>query len=398
MKLSGPILLVGAVLLLSGCALQEEEDLRYAFETAKPGSVIEIAEGVIPLSRSLTLNSDGVTLKGAGMDKTILDFSGQVQGAEGILVNASDFTIEDLTIQDTVGDALKINQGRNTVVRRVRTQWTGGPQAENGAYGIYPVQIDGVLVEESVAIGASDAGIYVGQSRNIVVRNNEVEYNVAGIEIENSQYADVYGNKAHNNSAGILVFNMPNLPEVGERTRVFGNVMLNNNTSNFGREGTVVAEVPAGTGLLINANDLVEVFDNRFEGNRTAQILIASSFDPSEGVQETFDPYPETLYIHDNHYAAGGGAPDLEELEALRAAMFGADGSLPPIVWDGNVNPENAPQGVLLPEYALCLGDPADAQLVNVDAGGGYANISVDMSSHLCSHPRLGEASPIAGS
>lgn len=377
---------------LGGCVLNDEEDVRYAFETAKPGSVIKLREGTIAINRSLTLNSPGVTIRGAGMDKTILDFSEQVQGAEGILVNAGDFTIEDLTIQDTIGDALKINQGENVVVRRVRTEWTGGPQTDNGAYGIYPVQVDGVLVEDCVAIGASDAGIYVGQSRNIVVRNNEVEYNVAGIEIENSQDADVYGNKAHNNTAGILVFNMPNLPEIGMRTRVFDNDMLTNNTSNFGREGTAVANVPAGTGLLINANDLVEVFDNRFVGNRTAHVLIASNFDPSQGVEETFDPYPETLYIHDNQYEAGGDAPDLEELEVLRLAMFGEDGSLPPIVWDGIVNLENAPEGVLLAEFALCLGDPADAQLVNLDVGGGYSNISIDMSSHLCSHPPLAEA------
>ena len=383
---------------LCGCAPNNEEDLRYVFETAKPGAVIELGEGTIAINRSLTLNSGGVTIRGAGMDKTILDFSEQVQGAEGILVNADDFTIEDLTIQNTIGDALKINQGENVVVRRVRTQWTGGPQTDNGAYGIYPVQVNGVLVEESVAIGASDAGIYVGQSRNIVVRNNEVEYNVAGIEIENSQDADVYGNTARNNTAGILIFNMPHLPEIGMRTRVFDNDMLSNNTSNFGREGTAVANVPAGTGLLINANDLVEVFDNRFGGNRTAHVLIASSFDPSQGVQETFDPYPETIYIHDNQYEAGGDAPDLDELEVLRLAMFGEDGSLPPIVWDGIVNVENAPEGRLLPQFALCLGEPADAELINVDAGGGYSDISVDMSAHLCSHPRLGEASHSATS
>ena len=42
-----------------------------------------------------------------------------------------------------------------------------------------------VLVDGVVAIGASDAGIYVGQSRNVVVKNSRAEYNVAGIEIGN---------------------------------------------------------------------------------------------------------------------------------------------------------------------------------------------------------------------
>ena len=69
--------------------------------------------------------------------------------------------------------------------------------------------------------GASDAGIYVGQSRNIVVRRNQVEFNVAGIEIENSTDADVYDNMATNNTGGILVFNLPGPPvQDGRRTRV----------------------------------------------------------------------------------------------------------------------------------------------------------------------------------
>ena len=116
------------------------------------------------------------------------------------LLGASDFTIEDLAIEDTAGDALKITDGRNITVRRVRTEWTGGPSAENGAYGIYPVQTENTLIEGSVAIGASDAGIYVGQSRNVVVRDSRAEFNVAGIEIENTVHADVWGNRFERSS------------------------------------------------------------------------------------------------------------------------------------------------------------------------------------------------------
>ena len=147
------------------------------------------------------------------MEETILSFKNQVAGAEGISVSASDFTIENLAIEDTIGDALKINEGDNIIVRGVRTEWTNGPDVNNGAYGIYPVQTTNTLLEGNVAIAASDAGIYVGQSRNVIVRNNTAEYNVAGIEIENTIGADVYGNKAINNTGGILVFNMPSIPQ-----------------------------------------------------------------------------------------------------------------------------------------------------------------------------------------
>ena len=127
---------------------------------ARPGDVITIPEGVHAINRGLSLNVSGVTLRGLGMDKSILSFKGQVQGAEGLLVNASDFTIEDLAIEDAAGDALKINEGRNIVIRRVRTEWTNGPHEKNGAYGIYPVQAENVLLEDSVAIGASGEEVF----------------------------------------------------------------------------------------------------------------------------------------------------------------------------------------------------------------------------------------------
>ena len=141
-----------------------QETLMTELLDAKAGDVIEIPEGKFFFDRSLSLTVDGVTIRGKGMDKTILSFKDQIAGAEGFLVTASDFTIEDLAIEDAKGDALKVNEGENIVIRRVRTEWTGGPKTENGAYGIYPVQTTNVLLESNVAIGASDAGIYVGQS------------------------------------------------------------------------------------------------------------------------------------------------------------------------------------------------------------------------------------------
>lgn len=200
------------VLEQSAEAIEFQKRLQTQLIQAKPGDVIVIPAGIHEINRGLSLNVSGVTLRGEGMDKSILSFRNQIQGAEGLLVNASDFTIEDLAIEDTAGDGLKVNEGNNIIIRRVRTEWTNGPDEENGAYGIYPVQTENLLIEECVAIGASDAGIYVGQSDNVVVRNNRVEFNVAGIEIENTMNADVYGNVVTNNTGGILVFNMPAPP------------------------------------------------------------------------------------------------------------------------------------------------------------------------------------------
>jgi parallel beta-helix repeat protein len=369
-------------------AVPYEDELRLALETAQPGDVILVPEGTHVLTRSLTLNTDGVTIRGAGMDRSILSFAGQIAGAEGLLVNASDFTIEDVAIEDTAGDALKVNEGSNIVIRRVRTEWTRGPHTENGAYGIYPVQTENTLIEGSVAIGASDAGIYVGQSRNVIVRDSVAEHNVAGIEIENTVRADVSDNVATNNTGGILVFNMPDLAQEGHSTRVFNNQVVENNTANFAPPGGAVAGVPAGSGIIINSNDKVEVFGNEIRNHKTANVLISSFFSASYSDRETapsFDPYPETIYIYDNVFEGSGTAPDRPQLDELRIAMFGEDGQLPDIVWDGFSNPEKA--GV---EYAICVNN-GDAVMINVDAANNYQNVTMDMTRHKCDHKKLAE-------
>jgi len=390
-----------ALFMLQACGQQSgdardlsEADREYqhvlmeALLDAQDGSVIEIPTGVFVIERGLSLaNVDGVTLRGAGMDETVLSFAEQRAGAEGLLVTSADnFTIEDLTIEDSIGDALKITGSENVIIRRVRTEWTSGASTDNGAYGIYPVLTTNVLIEDSIAIGASDAGIYVGQSDNIVVRNNRAEYNVAGIEIENSMNADVYGNTATNNTGGILVFNMPNLPRPGHGTRVFDNDVFENNTRNFGHEGTPVANVPAGTGILVNSNDDVEIFDNRVSNNRTANVIISSlhSAGFSElGVESDFDPYPERIHIHSNAFEGGGNNPDGMDLQALRIALFGPTGRIPDVLWDGYVDEAKMVDGALPDDLRLCV---SGAEVLNADGPGDYGNPRVASGEHDCSH------------
>ena len=369
-----------------------QKNLQLKFLNAKPGDVITIPAGRFEFQRSLSLKVDGVTVRGAGMDKTILDFKNQISGAEGILVTANDFTIEDLAIEDAKGDALKINDGKNIVVRRVRTEWTNGPDTNNGAYGIYPVQTENTLIEGAIAIGASDAGIYVGQSRNVVVRDSRAEYNVAGIEIENTVDADVYNNVATNNTGGILVFNMPNLSLEGVRTRIYNNQIVDNNTANFAAPGGAVAGVPAGSGISINSNDLVEVFDNDLKNNQTAHIVISSVYSTNYSDREnasSFDPYPEKISIHDNRYEGGGNNPDTNYLPQLKNAVFGEEGSFPNVIWDGFVNPELVVDGKLPAEYQICIYNEASSAIFNVDAPNRFASPRVNETDHQCQHSPL---------
>ncbi|MFT7140964.1 MAG: parallel beta-helix repeat protein, partial [Sulfitobacter sp.] len=149
------ILLVGVVLLLGACsksgneavAIDYQKQLSRQLIMAQPGDLIEIPAGTHSISRSLSLKVDGVTLRGAGMDQSILSFKNQTQGAEGFIITGDDVLLEGFAVEDTKGDGIKINECRNLIIRQVRVEWTNGPDEANGAYGLYPVQCKNVLID-----------------------------------------------------------------------------------------------------------------------------------------------------------------------------------------------------------------------------------------------------------
>ena len=206
-------------------------------------------------------------------------------------------------------------------------------------------------------------GIYVGQSRNIVVRDSIVTENVAGIEIENSYDADVHDNIATHNTGGVLVFDLPNLPQMGGRNvRVFDNIIVDNMTPNFAPKGNIVANVPTGTGVMVMANRNVEIFDNVIGENGTTNIMVVGY--RFEHKDATYDPLPQNVVIWDNQHGRAGWDPKFRGGAEIAAAM---GGSFPAIFWDGAGGPEKAPI-VMDGVPALSLGltdikaDPATAQ------------------------------------
>ncbi|MEX0954345.1 MAG: parallel beta-helix domain-containing protein [Rhizobiaceae bacterium] len=307
------------------------ERLIEALILAEPGDTVTIAAGRYDLTEGLSLDVDEVTVQGEGPDRTVLSFAGQTGSGEGLLVTSDKVILRDFAVEDSKGDGIKSKGSDQITFRNLRVEWTGGPKAENGAYGVYPVSSKNVLIDGVTVRGAADAGIYVGQSEDIVVRNSVAEYNVAGIEIENSFRADVYGNTARHNTGGILVFDLPNLPvQGGHDIRVFDNEIVDNDTANFAPKGNMVAIVPKGMGVMVMANRNVHVFNNRFDGNGTAHVLIAAY--PEEYEDENYMFVPRGVYVHDNEYGEGGFAPD-GEVGKIITDVIGEP--VPDIVWDG---------------------------------------------------------------
>ena len=310
------------------------ERLQEALILAAPGDVIELGAGRFALTDGLSLDVDGVTVRGAGMEgdgASVLDFTNQQGAGEGLLVTSDNVTLRDFAVENAKGDGIKSKGADNIIYHALRVEWTGGPLATNGAYGIYPVESANVLVQDSYVRGASDAGIYVGQSENIIVRRNRVVENVAGIEIENSNHAEVTENLATRNTGGILVFDLPGLPRVGGGDVLIArNAVIDNNTDNFAPEGNIVASVPAGTGVMVMANKGVVVADNALVNNNTSHVMLIAYTQAYADAR--YQPRPVDVVLRGNIYGTGGTAPDFDGGTLIAGAMGGA---LPPVLTDG---------------------------------------------------------------
>ncbi|MEO0363517.1 MAG: hypothetical protein AAF322_20510, partial [Pseudomonadota bacterium] len=90
------------------------EALQEALILAEPGDVIALAAGRYPLIDGLSLDVDGVTIRGAGAEATVLDFTGQQGGGEGLLVTSNDVSLEDFAVENAAGDAIKA-KGSDTI-------------------------------------------------------------------------------------------------------------------------------------------------------------------------------------------------------------------------------------------------------------------------------------------
>lgn len=379
------LILLASTLLL-GLSVVAQKEVQKQIQTqlilAENQSVIDLPEGRFQLSGSLSLEGkEGVVIRGKGIDKTILSFKNQTDGAEGLRVsNAKNITLEGFTVQDSKGDAIKTMNVQGMVFRDLKTEWTGKPKAENGSYGLYPVQCSKVLIERCTAIGASDAGIYVGQSREVIVRHSTAHHNVAGIEIENTLNAEVYENEAYENTGGFLVFDLPDLVQKkGGHVRAYKNRFHDNNLPNFAPKGNIVAKVPDGTGVMILATNHVEIFDNTIENNRTIGVGIISYYMTETPINDKeYYPYPTHVSIHNNTFVRGHVRPTsrgrMGKMYRFKL-KFGKD--VPDIQYDGIVDEK-------LSNHQICIKNNGTATFCNLDAGNNFKNMSRDAGKYAC--------------
>lgn len=297
------------------------ESIQAALDRCVPGDTIEILPGAY--NETLLVDVDNITIRGLKENDRRPTLDGQKRLTDAVITSSHNFTIENLIIKDYVNNGVTVHGGQNATFRDLEIHNTG-------LYGVYPVECRGVLIERVLATGIKDAAIYVGQSRDIVVRDCEAHSNVTGIEIENSVNALVENNYAHDNTGGILVFLLPNNPsKVGSDAVVRNNRIINNNLQNFGDPNSTVGKVQPGTGMLIMAADRTTVTENTIRGNDSfglAVVSLAIAF--PKGTAFDVGATPEGNRIFSNKFSENGRNPGglVKQLGAINVD----------ILWDGS--------------------------------------------------------------
>jgi parallel beta-helix repeat protein len=277
------------------------ESIAAALEQAGPGAVIEVEPGLY--HEALVVDTPNVTLRGIvrGPERPVLDGRGTLN--DGVIASGSPFTMTGFAVRHYKGNGVS-TQGVDGVFL------TDLVIDDTGLYGVYPVQSRNITVTHCTATRIRDAAIYVGESEGALVAMNWVHHNVAGIEIENTNDAEVRDNLVHDNTAGILVFVLPGkVLKEGRRTRVHRNWVVRNNTPNFGDPESIVGSLPHGIGILLMGADDSVVENNQVRENASLGIAVTRLAEQHAKKDPSLEPITDAARIVANHLDANGTAP-----------------------------------------------------------------------------------------
>ena len=279
------------------------ESIQQAVDRSGPGDTIEVPYAIY--HESVVLDWSAVTLIGIpneNGDWPVID--GEGTRSDGVIASGNNFEMAFFDVKNYTSNGVLVEGATGVYLHDMYIENTG-------VYGVYPVRCTDVLMERIEATLMNDAAIYAGKSENVVIRDTVTYGNVIGIELENTVNGEIYNNHAHDNTVGIFVDLLPQLPsKVSLFTKVHDNVVENNNGENFAKPGTSPALIPPGTGMLILAADEVEIYNNTITGNKTGGLAVFNLGIGFATNEIDVGPNPEHVYAHDNTYENNGYEAD----------------------------------------------------------------------------------------
>jgi parallel beta-helix repeat protein len=295
------------------------ESLQDALDKAKPGDVVEVEPGTY--REALTVDTPDITLRGIvrGDARPVLEGGGELN--DGVIASGSPFRMSGFRIQHYKGNGVSTQRVRGVHLEDLVVD-------DTGLYGVYPILSQDITVTHCTITRIRDAAIYVGESRRALVAYNEVHGNVAGIEIENTNDAEVRDNLVYDNTAGILIFVLPlKLQKFGRRSYVHRNWVVRNNTPNFGDPESVVGRLPHGVGILVMAADDTGVEGNWVKHNDSYGIGV-QGLGRRDSMRDLFlEPRTDRVRVGANYLYRNGLQPHPKVVERWGR---GAD-----LMWDG---------------------------------------------------------------
>ena len=257
------------------------QSIQDAIDGAATGATVCVGPGTY--SENLLINKDGITLKGAGPEKTVLEPPAQPRafcpvldiepigpetlGVNGICVadldpqgkvlrTVSDVRVTGFTVRDFPGVGIVFG-GTN----RIRADHNVA--ASNKGYGITAFLSTHGRFEYNTSYGSGDAGFYVGNSPNsdFKVRYNTAFADLWGVLVRDASMGSVTDNLVHDSCSGLVFLNTGTTTGV-HNWQVSNNIVSHNDTFCSAAE----AELPfslTGVGILIGGGDHIVLRANR---------------------------------------------------------------------------------------------------------------------------------------
>ncbi len=257
------------------------QSIQNAIDGTTTGATVCVGPGTY--QENLLINKDGITLKGAGPEKTVLEPPAQPRaycpslniepigpedlGVNGICVadldpqgnvlrTVNDVRVTGFTVRDFSGVGIVFG-GTN----RIRADHNVA--ASNKGYGITAFLSTHGRFEYNTTYGSGDAGFYVGNSPNadFTVRYNTAFADLWGVLVRDASVGTVSDNLVHDSCSGLVFLNTGTTTGVHD-WRVSNNIVTHNDKF-CSAEDTELPFSLTGAGILIGGGDHIVLRANR---------------------------------------------------------------------------------------------------------------------------------------